>query len=163
MWKDIKGYEGIYQINEHGQIQNIKNKKLRKLSIKKNGYVYVDLYINGICKWHRVHRLVAETFIPNPQNFPNVMHLDNIKSNNCVNNLKWGTTSENTLQAYNDNLIDSYDDFILYNDNNQILCHGYNEILSLIGYKNKNTIWSAIKNNSTIRFGNYKGYKIKKK
>ena len=163
MWKDIKGYEGIYQINEHGQIQNIKNKRIRKLSIKKNGYIYVDLYINGVCKWYRVHRLVAETFIPNPQNLPDVMHLDNIKSNNCVSNLKWGTISENTLQAYNDNLIDSCDDFILYNDNNQILCHGYKEILSLIGYKNKNTIWSAIKNSSVIRFGNYKGYKIKKK
>lgn len=163
MWKDINNFEGIYQINEHGEIKNIKTNKFRKLSIKKNGYVYVDLYKTGKGKWYRVHRLVAEAFIPNPNNLPYVMHLDNNKENNSVDNLKWGTVSENTQQAYDDGLIDLYEDFILFNDDNQIECHGYKEILNLTGYKNKSTIWSAIKNKSTIRFGNYKGYKIKKK
>lgn len=163
MWKDIKDFEGIYQINECGEIKNVKTNKLRRLSTKKNGYVYVDLYKNGKEKWYRVHRLVAETFIPNPNNLPSVMHLDNNKSNNFVNNLKWGTVSENTQQAYDDGLIDLCEDFILFNDDNQVECHGYKEILKLTGYKNKNTICSAIKNKSKIRFGNYKGYQIKKK
>lgn len=163
MWKDIRGFEGIYQVNEQGEIKNVKTNKSRKLSIKNNGYVYVDLYKNGKGKWYRVHRIVAETFIPNPNNFPAVMHLDNDKSNNSVGNLKWGTVSENTQQAYDDGLIDLCKDFILFNADNQIECHGYKEILDLTGYKNKSTIHSAIKNESTIRFGNYKGYKIKKK
>lgn len=59
----------------------------------------------GSRKYLRVHRLVAEAFIPNPEGYDIVMHLDNDKSNNSASNLKWGTVSENTQQAYDDGLI----------------------------------------------------------
>lgn len=100
MWKDILGFEGYYQVNENGEILNVKTGKLRSLKPKKNGYVSVDLYKDGRAQWKRVHILVAQAFIPNPNNYPVVMHKDNNKSNNCVSNLKWGTISQNTKEAY---------------------------------------------------------------
>lgn len=74
-----------------------------------NGYVYTNItyLINGkhINKQRRVHILLAETFLPNPNNYPVVMHKDNNKENNNLNNLKWGTISENTQQAVDDGLL----------------------------------------------------------
>ena len=71
---------------------------------KHNGYVYTGItYPNGN-RQRRVHILVAESWIPNPENKPIVMHKDNNKQNNSIDNLKWGTVSENTKQAYNDGL-----------------------------------------------------------
>lgn len=104
MWKDILGFEGYYQINENGEVLNVKTGKLRSLRVKKNGYVDVDLYKDGEIQWKRVHVLVAEAFIPNPENYPIVMHKDNNKANNHVSNLKWGTISQNTKDAYDDGL-----------------------------------------------------------
>ena len=73
-----------------------------------NGYVYTTItyLIDGkhINKQRRVHILLAETFLPNPNNYPVVMHKDNNKENNDLNNLKWGTISENTKQAFDDGL-----------------------------------------------------------
>lgn len=162
MLKDIKGYEGLYAASDDGRIFNIKRNKFRKLTTKPNGYVYVDLSKDGIKKYFRVHRLIAETFIENPHGYSCVMHKDNNKSNNCVDNLMWGTVSSNTQQAYRDGLIDKKCNFEIYNDNDVVLCHGYDDIYDKINYTNKNTVCSCIKNNSTIRFGKYKGYKIRK-
>ena len=111
-WKDVVGYEGLYKISSNGEIYSLISGKERKLKISKsNGYVLVDLYKDGIGKWYRVHRLVAEAFIPNPNNLPIVMHLDNNKQNNHYTNLKWGTISENTQQAFDDELIDVFDTY----------------------------------------------------
>ena len=105
MWKPIKDFEGYYEISDKGEIKNSRTGKIRKLRVKKNGYIDIDLYKPGQPPvWKRVHILVAETFIPNPNNYPVVMHKDNNKSNNCVENLKWGTISENTKNAYDDGL-----------------------------------------------------------
>lgn len=72
---------------------------------KTNGYGYAKIsYPNSKSKLKRVNILVAQAFIPNPNNYPIVLHLDNNKLNNNVTNLKWGTYSENTLQAYRDGL-----------------------------------------------------------
>lgn len=73
---------------------------------KHNGYCYVNFKSNSKKKQiqRRVHILVAIAYIPNVNKYPVVMHLDNNKINNCVNNLKWGTTRENTLQAFRDGL-----------------------------------------------------------
>lgn len=69
-----------------------------------NGYCYVNINYNGNIKQRRLHRLIAEAFIPNDyvQTKTVVMHIDNNKQNNCIKNLKWGTISENTKQAYDD-------------------------------------------------------------
>ena len=104
-WRDIVGYEGYYQVSEFGDIKNVKTNKIRKTRINsRHGYIDVDLYKDGKCSWKRVNRIVAEAFIPNPDELPVVMHLDNNKQNCNVENLKWGTTQENTQQAFNDKL-----------------------------------------------------------
>ena len=89
-WKDIEDYEGYYQINEYGSIKNVKTNKIRTGKINSShGYVDIDLYKDGVCSWKRVHRLVAEAFVPNPNKLPVVMHLDNNKTNitNIIFNL----------------------------------------------------------------------------
>ena len=92
--KDIKGYEGLYQVSNFGNIKSLRNKKTRKEKIKrtrigKNGYVRVDLFKNGKGKTFFVHRLVAQAFIPNPQNLKEINHIDEKTSNNIVDNLEW--------------------------------------------------------------------------
>lgn len=87
--KEIKNFEELYQVNELGQIWSIKNKKYLKQTLCKNGYLYVGLHKNKIRKNILVHRIVAEAFIPNPNNLPEVNHKDENPQNNSVNNLEW--------------------------------------------------------------------------
>lgn len=96
--KPIKGYEGLYAITEDGQVWSyISNKFLNKRVQKRDGYELVNLYKDGKQKTFQVHRLVAEAFIPNPENKPTVDHKDRNKLNNCVENLKWATTKEQAM------------------------------------------------------------------
>ena len=101
IWKDIKNYEGIYQINNFGKIKsaykkgNNCNNKILKVSYTYNGYERVGLSKNNKTKKYLVHRLVAETFIPNPNNYPCINHKDENKQNNNINNLEWCTRSYN--------------------------------------------------------------------
>lgn len=95
MWKDIKGYEGIYQVNENGVVRNITSGLELKQHKSKYGYMLVYLWKNNKGKTYRAHRLVAEAFIPNPQNKPQVNHIDCDRTNNNVSNLEWVTNQEN--------------------------------------------------------------------
>ena len=110
--KDILGYEGLYSINELGEIRanarvimNKHGKPQRypecylKQDVSSKGYARVTLCQNHNTQRKLVHRLVAETFIPNPENKPNVNHTDNNPRNNSVSNLEWCTHSENMLHA----------------------------------------------------------------
>lgn len=92
---DIKGYEGLYSINEVGEVWSYKRKQ--KLAPQDNGkgYKYVRLMKDGKIKNKYLHRLLAETFIPNPENKPCVSHLDENRSHNEVSNLAWATHEEN--------------------------------------------------------------------
>lgn len=94
VWKDIKGYECLYKVSNQGRIFSIHANKIRKLGKDKSGYLKVELY-NKSCKTYKIHRLVANTFIPNPENKPEVNHINGIITDNCVDNLEWCTTSEN--------------------------------------------------------------------
>lgn len=116
IWKDIKGYEGLYQVSNFGNV-----KSLDRYIINKNGdkqyfpgkylnqgisdnYLKVTLSKSNKQRTFRVHILVARTFIPNPENKPEVNHMDGDKSNNRVDNLEWNTRSENELHAYKNGL-----------------------------------------------------------
>ncbi|MFA2595213.1 NUMOD4 domain-containing protein [Bacillus cereus] len=111
-WKDIKGYEGIFQISSLGRVRSLpkltRNRhgeymtkvKIIKGWVKEAGYVCVTLKVDGVKRHFRVHRLVAEAFIPNPLNKKQVNHIDGNKSNNQENNLEWVTAKENIAHAF---------------------------------------------------------------
>lgn len=98
IWKDIKGYEGLYQVSNLGRVKSLGNgkEKIRKTNISSNGYLSLILVKNKKGKNFSVHRLVAEAFIDNPDNLPCVNHKDENKLNNCVDNLEWCTKQYNS-------------------------------------------------------------------
>lgn len=102
IWKDVKGYEGLYQVSNTGQVFSIRSKKFLKQGHTGwgEGYAFVALCKNGMRKNKNVHRLVAEAFIPNPENKPEVNHIDHNPHNNNANNLEWVTHQEN-WEAFN--------------------------------------------------------------
>lgn len=97
IWKDVVGYEGLYQVSSFGNAKSYKSDKPIILSPTKNnnGYLLVGLYKNGCQKKLLIHRLVAEAFILNLENKPQVNHINGVKSDNRVENLEWSTASEN--------------------------------------------------------------------
>lgn len=110
VWKDIQGYEGLYQVSNFGRVKSLgrykkspllksgyfwASEKFLKLSKRVDGYLNVRLSKNGKCKNFKVHRLVAIAFIPNSKNLPQIDHIDADKTNNNVNNLRWCTCKEN--------------------------------------------------------------------
>ncbi len=94
-WKDIRGYEGLYQISSLGRVKSFYKNKILKPRVKENDYLIVSLYKEGKDKKFYIHRLVAEAFIPNPENKEYVNHKDFNKSNNSIGNLEWVTRIEN--------------------------------------------------------------------
>ena len=97
IWIDIKGYEGLYQVSNLGRVKSLSKyagNSLRKEKILKNykdkdGYVKVILCKNNKTRFLSIHRLIAEAFIPNPDNLPQINHKDECKSNNSIDNLEW--------------------------------------------------------------------------
>lgn len=113
-WKDIKGYEGFYQISDLGNIRRlesfvkVRNRwgkemlvrrrgRLHNFHVNYRGYARVELSKNGIQKIFSVHRLVAESFVENPSNLPIVCHRDDNPLNNSASNLFWGTQKDNMI------------------------------------------------------------------
>ena len=94
--KDIKNYEGIYGITSCGKVWSYKRKKFLEPTANGDGYLRVKLCRDGQKKWYRVHRLVAEAYIPNPDNLPQINHKDENKANNCLQNLEWCDAKYNT-------------------------------------------------------------------
>lgn len=96
IWRDCKGYEGKYQVSNLGRIWSVKNQKYLTPNIHTKGYLKVTMVAkNGKVKQEYIHRLVALSFIDNPDNLPQVNHKDENKLNNCVDNLEWCTCKEN--------------------------------------------------------------------
>ena len=91
IWKDIKGYEGHYQVSNWGRGKSLKwnKEKILQPLIQSNGYYYIGLVKNNKRINYKIHRLVAEAFLPNPNNYKEVNHKDENKANNVVTNLEW--------------------------------------------------------------------------
>lgn len=111
-WKAIPGYEGLYDVSTHGNVRSYDRWVTRRSgaqvlwrgrTLKPNkgskGHYRVNLFKDGVPAMTWIHRLVAQAFIPNPENHPLVRHLDDVKENNHVSNLAWGTHSDNRQDA----------------------------------------------------------------
>ncbi len=109
-WKDVKGYEGLYKISNTGILKSLDRQVEGKLGSTRTifgkeisatddgkGYLKIALYKDGIRKLCKIHKLVAEHFVPNPENKYEVNHKDGIKTNNDYTNLEWATTQENCI------------------------------------------------------------------
>ncbi len=109
IWKDVPNYEGLYQVSNLGRVRSNHNTRYHKpkilKSIPRSGYVSVILCKNKYHKNVFIHRLVAECFVPNPQNKPCVNHIDGNKANPCATNLEWCTQKENISHAIKTGLL----------------------------------------------------------
>ena len=116
-WRDVVGYEGLYQVSNLGRVKSLSRRIVYKdgreynypSKVLKNqkistGYIGVMLYGVDEKKQYYVHRLVAETFVPNPNNLSYVNHKDGCKTNNTISNLEWCSHSDNPKHAYKNGL-----------------------------------------------------------
>jgi len=120
VWKDVIGYEGYYKISNFGRIMTVRrienitkfgkattmiiNQRLGAITINKQGYPCAILTINGNTKRCLIHRVLAQAFIPNPENKKTVNHKNGIKCDNNLDNLEWATYTENIKHAYDNGL-----------------------------------------------------------
>lgn len=135
-WKNIIGYEGLYEVSNKGNVRNVRRNKLLKLSKNRYGYIQVYLYKNGIRTGLKVHRLVAQAFIENPDNLPEVNHKNEDKIDNRVENLEFCDHKYNvnyghrTENAINTRVKNGYadPDFIGFGLNEKEYMKEYNRI-----------------------------------
>lgn len=98
-WREVKEYAN-YEVNQFGEIRHKKRKKVLKPRSNSGGYQYVNFKINGKNINFAVHRIVANAFIPNPNGYTEVNHKDYDRTNNCVENLEWFSSSQNKQHAF---------------------------------------------------------------
>lgn len=115
VWKDIEGYEGLYQVSNLGRVKSLERvkpngqcvpEKNKTPCLKGNGYLALQLYKDGKPKNYYIHRLVADHFIPNLEGKETVNHINGNKQNNSADNLEWCTYTENNKHAYKTGLND---------------------------------------------------------
>ena len=109
IWKDIPEFKGFYQVSNIGRVKSLdrvdsngrkRPMKILQLNPDSDGYLIVGLHKNGKCKTAKIHRLVAEAFIQNPNRYKEVNHKDENKKNNSVENLEWCTTQYNLTYGH---------------------------------------------------------------
>lgn len=100
IWKDIEGYEGLYQVSNLCNIKRLNSGRILKQCKNTYGYLQVGLSKKGKLKMFCVHILVARAFIPNPENKSQVNHIDGDKENNNIDNLEWVSQEENLIHAF---------------------------------------------------------------
>ena len=162
IWKDIKGYEGLYRVSNLGRVKSLKKRvnfysglykeikqrtyRERIINLRKTnrGYMVVELYKNGIGKRFSIHRLVAENFIKNSNNLPQVNHIDGNKENNNINNLEWCTGSQNIKHAIKTGLFKAKKRPVIQYDLNGNYIKKWDTIKDFLIEKNINLKSSAI-------------------
>lgn len=126
-WRDIKGYEGLYQVSNLGRVKSLRYKRGKQEKIldgwiSKEGYRKVSFYKDNKRKDYLVHRLVAESFIPNPNNKPFIDHIDTNRTNNKIDNLRWATQKENCNNVISKkNYVDSSKQLYISGKSNRII------------------------------------------
>ena len=100
IWKDIPDYKGLYQVSNLGRIKSLQTNRIIKGGLTGYGYLHINARKDRKSHTLYVHKAVASAFIPNPDNKPQVNHIDGNKLNNCLDNLEWVTYSENNKHAY---------------------------------------------------------------
>lgn len=99
LWREVKGYEGLYDVSSDGKVYSRRSKKVLRGSPIPGGYLTVALHAGGGQKTRTIHRLVCEAFHRNPHGKPTVNHIDGVKTNNRASNLEWATHKENTANG----------------------------------------------------------------
>ena len=94
-WKSIEGFEGLYLINDVGQVLSLRRNKILKPTLDRYGYEKIVLSKEGKSFYRTIHRLVAQAFIPNPHNFKTVNHINEVKTDNRAVNLEWLSIADN--------------------------------------------------------------------
>ena len=100
IWKDVVGYEGLYKVSSFGNVLSVKRGIYLNKKSKRSGHLYIGLSKNNVRKNKYVHRLVAIAFIPNPENKPEVNHINGNPKDNNLYNLEWNTRYENSIHSY---------------------------------------------------------------
>ena len=170
IYKDVSGYEGLYQVSNFGNVRSLNYNHTGQTRIlrpvkDRYGYLLVDICKDGNRKKHRVHRLVAQAFIPNPDNLPEINHKDENKENNVVTNLEYcdrrynvnhGTRTERMAEARSEEVLQFTLDYVLVKEWSSIAECGRNGFnISCV---------SDCCNNKYGKKGNvYKGYRWVKK
>ena len=169
MMIDVPGYNGKYKINECGIVIN-KTGHVMRPAVSNSGYLRTALEEPNSTKRYNksIHRLVAQTFLPNPDNLPVVMHKDNDPLNNHVSNLQWGTQEENMQQAYREGRKFSPNKgknkkygYKVFNETEVIHCVGRSAVSDLIGYE-EISLKNMVGNGRKIALGPYAGYEIRR-
>ena len=105
IWNDVPGYEGLYEVSNYGKVRNIKTKRIMKCTKNPCGYSIIGLRKNNKQHFHVLARIVANVFIPNPENKTEVNHIDGNKNNNTVSKLEWVNRNENMKHALKTGLL----------------------------------------------------------
>lgn len=158
---DIKGYEGIYQVSNLGNIKSIKylnTERVLRVYVNPDGYEYIGLWKYGMCAKYKVHLIVAHNWLDKIEGKKYINHKDGNKTNNKVDNLEWCTKSENTKHAYDiglmDNVIESTSKVVV-DINTGVFYNSAREVARLYGY-NHSTLYNwldgSIVNKTSFRY-----------